>query len=102
MSKNFRGYGDDGVLVPVTAASATTPLHTNPNMARAAQDVLVDNRGTADAYIRVGDDTVSASTLCVRVPAGAVLAFSKGQFTHIAAITASGTTSLVVHLGEGQ
>lgn len=102
MSKNFRGYGDDGLLVPVTTASAITALHSNPVVAAQAADALVDNRGTADACIRFGGAEETATDLCVRVPAGAMLAFAKGNATHIAAKTAAGTTNLVVHIGEGQ
>lgn len=103
MSPNFPGYLGAGVAVAVTSASAVTQIATTPE-ATAAEDMLIDNRGTVDVYVRAGLPTGLAATVnCVRIPAGAIVPLAKGaNNTHLAAICASGTGSLVVHCGEGQ
>ena len=98
---NFSGGLRAGVAIAVGTGAAVTALHSDPAFAAAAADVSVDNRGTADAYIRFGgpSETVDVAT-GLRVPAGAIVTLAKGSATHVACIGAAVTT-LVVHLGEG-
>lgn len=100
MSKNFTATRD-GVAIAVTAASAVTQLNPDLNIAASAPDVLIDNRGNSDCYIKFGSADVSASAaLGLRLPAGSIAIYGKANATHIAVIGAA-ATSLVVHLGEG-
>lgn len=102
MNSNFRAYGDDGTLVAVTAASAAVALPSDA-VSKAAPSVAIFNRGTVDAYVKLGGASVAATTLSMLVRAGSVVTFQRGSGnTHLAAITLSGGTELVVWLGEGE
>lgn len=91
-----------GQQIAVTATNAAT-LVAGDDRKVAAVDVYLENRGTSDCYVVTGDSTAVATVLHPRVPAGAVMIFRKGRETHLAAICdTGGTTTLVVHLGEGQ
>jgi len=100
MSKNFPATRD-GIAIAATAAATTTQLGTDTSLALAAVDALVDNRGDYDAYIKfvkAGGSVTKATGL--RIPAGSIGIYGKSDATHIAVI-GDGSTSLVVHLGEG-
>jgi len=92
-----------GTPVNVTANSLAVPIAPDTT-ARLSDDVMVDNPGPNDVFVRAGfDDTVSASTNCLRVPAGSLQPFFKGRCTHLALVCASGLTQTVlVHVGAGQ
>lgn len=100
-SPNFPGYLGGGLSVAVNTSSSTPAVIADTPAKSAGDDCLVDNRGAVDAFINLGGATVVATALCVRVPAGQGVIFAKGSATHIAAITASGSTTLVVHVGQG-
>ena len=98
MSRNFPCTLGDGIALAATTTSARVSVSAVPENL-AADDVLIDNRGAVDAYVCAGGATVVATDLCVRVPAGQGVIFAKGRATHVAAKTASGTTSLVLPRG---
>jgi len=100
MSKNFPATRD-GIPIPVTTAANTLPLGTETDLARQAADALIDGRGDYDSFIKFGgpDVTVTKAT-GLRIPAGSIGIYGKGNATHVAVI-GDGATSLVVHLGEG-
>lgn len=94
----------DGTPVAVTASSQRIAVGTDQRGA-AAEDLLIDNPGPADVYVRAGDDTVTATaTASVRVPAGSLQPYRKGQgTTHLALVCAAGQSQgVVVHVGDGQ
>lgn len=102
MSKNFDCLGD-GQVVTVTTSSQVIVLGvsgTNAQRAKAAADVMLDNRGAAACYVRAGDSSVAATSSCVRVPAGAIMIYGKSNASHLAVI-GDGATTLLVHTGEG-
>lgn len=99
-TKNFTATRD-GVAINVTAVSAATQLNADINVAASAPDVLIDNRGNADCYIKFGAaDVTTTAALGLRVPSGSIAIYGKANATHMAVIGAS-ATQLVVHLGEG-
>lgn len=63
--------------------------------------MVVQNTGSATAYVKTGDVTVTAATTDTPIPAGASYAFNTGGSGYIAAITASGSTSLRITTGTG-
>lgn len=64
--------------------------------------IRVVNAGTTPCYVALHDGSGSASTATGMLMLGnTVEVFSRGDRTHIAAITASGTTTLNVTTGEG-
>lgn len=86
-----------------TDASA---YQTGPNCA------VVSNIGTVEAFVLFGDSTVTAiaggaitaaNDGSASVPAGAIVSFQANipGITHMAAITASGTTTIRVSRGYG-
>lgn len=88
----------DAVDLAVSTASARVPLP-----ARSPDSIRVTNPGSVTALLRFGDGTVTAATSTgmdllpgtvetFRVPAG---------YTHVAAITATGSTTLRITPGSG-
>lgn len=71
------------------------------------RDVMIDNQGTNDVFIRTGGDNTLTSTLnSFRIPAGQYRIFEKGTTngvanTYIAYITSTGTSNIKVYIGEG-
>lgn len=92
-----------GMQVAVTAASQAVSIAPTVT-AQLSDDVMIDNPGPNDVYVRAGfDNTVTATTACLRVPAGSLQPYYKGRCTHLALICASGLTQTVlVHVGAGQ
>lgn len=100
MSKNFTATRP-GKTIAVGTSNAATQLDADLNMAASASDVLIDNRGPADAYVLFGSSQAAATAAtAVRIPAGSIAIYGKGSATHIATIAGAATT-LTVHLGEG-
>lgn len=103
MSKNFPAHRD-GQTVAVTNASQTFDLTQTGTLPAAvvknSPDIMVDNRGAADCYVKAGDANVVATSSSLRVPAGVAVIYDKGQYGYLAIIGANATT-VVLHLGEG-
>lgn len=66
------------------------------------------NSGSVVVYVALGASTIEAAVATTAwtmgsmpVPPGVLMAISRGDQTHIATITASGTTTLNVTVGEG-
>lgn len=100
---NWPISGADGVPCTASAASSATQVASSARDIAAA-DVMIDNPGPLDIYVKAGpDNTVVATLNSVRVPANSLQPFAKGSGNDfIAAITASGTQAFVVHVGDGQ
>jgi hypothetical protein len=67
---------------------------------------VITNTGQNFAFVRLGDNTVVATTACMAVPPGGAVTCSilnDGNVlpTNIAGVTASGTTTIQVSLGYG-
>lgn len=93
-----------------TTASAAALLTTSPNY----PDVMVVNNGTAGVQLAFGNNTVVAvntaaagGTTQVYIPAGAVMIVGLGNAAGVtgnqyySAITDSGTSSIILHVGAG-
>ena len=82
-----------------------TPLSVSTTSSRVALPagtvVVVYNTGSAAAYVQLGGSGVAATTSNDVVPAGGWMAFTVGSNGYLAAITASGTTSLNLSGGSG-
>lgn len=64
--------------------------------------ILVTNIGSEIAYIEFGNSTITATAATgVPILAGSQIPLNVGQPTHVAAITASGTTTLKFTTGHG-
>lgn len=99
--RNFAAVRAGQTVAVSTVAAAVALAGTDANAVASAQDVLIDNRGTADAFVLFGGPDVSVSVATgVRVPAGAMAIYGKANATHIA-VLGQGITSLALHLGEG-
>lgn len=97
MSTNFPATGVGLAIAAAGVHSLGAGAHVP-----VARDVMIDNRGAVDAYIRFGDASVTvAAATGMRVPPGAMFIFGKSASTHVAVAVNSGAPSLVVHLGEG-
>lgn len=100
--KNFPAYGPDGTSVAVGAASTAT-LIADDGTEAAANDVMVDNPGPNDVYVKFGPANVVATLNSMRVPGNSVAVLAKGSGnTYMAAITASGSQNVMVFVGDGQ
>lgn len=101
MSNNFPAYAADGFGMIVSDVSTRLQIVISA-VDRQKTDLLLDNRGTEDLFVRAGDAAVAATTVSIRLPAGAMMTLGRGGATHVAAVARPGkTSSLVVHLGEG-
>lgn len=86
----------------VTTSSARVALTQKPGSS-VELTVIVYNQGTIDAFVAFGDSTVTATTASTPVPAGTSMVFSvpNQSAAYIAAITASGATTLKITSGSG-
>lgn len=97
---NWPIYGPDGQPITATATSAAVQIADDARET-ASQDVMIDNPGPADVYVKAGDAGAVATLNSVRVPAASLQPFRKGTHTHLALRTASGSQAVVVHMGDG-
>lgn len=95
MLKTFMPNGQDTATIAATVASARVALDPTSNAVR------IVNAGAADAFLHFGDVNVTADTVKMPIKAGATETITKGANTHVAAICASGTTTLYFTSGEG-
>jgi hypothetical protein len=95
MIKTFMPSGDDSDTLAVTTASSRAQLDPLSSAVR------VVNAGAAMAFIQFGDVNVLSTTAKMPINAGATETFTKGSAGYVAAICASGTTTLYVTCGEG-
>lgn len=100
--ENWTIRGSDGVAIAVTNASVATDICSGDPRLIVAGDVLIDNPGPLDVFVKVGGAGVVATALSVRVPANSMQPFSKGDATHLACISPAGNQAIVVHVGSGQ
>lgn len=103
-SRNFPCNTRAGQTFSVTTSSQTFQPGSNADekaFYKAAVDWLFDNRGGAACYVVAGDSGVGAATvLSIRIPAGAMAVWSKGNSSHFSVI-GDGATTLVAHAGVG-
>lgn len=94
--------GDDGLPVNVTASSATVRI-ADDTRKLVSQDVMIDNPGPNDVFVKAGDGATVATTFSMRVPAGSLQPYQKGNCSHLAFVCRAGQAqAVVVHVGEGQ
>jgi len=105
-SKNWTASGPDGISLVTSTTSTVTQICTTDSAAM-ARDVMIENRGASDVYVKTGSaSNITATSLSLRVPAGQYRIFEKGMTggvanTYLAYLAASGTPQIVVYLGEG-
>lgn len=91
---------------PLTADAALSQTATTTSqtwaLSGSGSDVMIDNPGPNDIYVRVGASTVAATLNSMRIPAGEKSAYFRGQATHLAAITAANTQAFRVFIGDGE
>ncbi len=85
----------------VTGTTGRVALTAKP--ATAEITIIVQNIDTQIAFIQLGSSTVEATTASMPIQpgSGVVLSTNYTQNTHIAAITATGTTTLYITSGTG-
>lgn len=99
---NWPISGSDGTAITVTATSTATLIGTD-NRTAVAADVMIDNPGPNDVFVKAGGAGVVATLASVRVPAGGLQPYAKGSGnSYIAMITPAGSQAVVVHVGDGQ
>jgi hypothetical protein len=95
------------MTIPFAIPEAAASLSVTSTTARVAlvgsgTQVLLKNVGGTECFVKVGSVAVVATTSCMSVPAGEIATYSiSPTATHIAAITASGTTTLRIARGNG-
>ena len=89
-------------FTPTGAASlAVTSSTGRVAFGSADATVLLENTGTTDLFFKLGSGSVTAATTDFRLSAGHSVVVAAGANTNVAAITASGTSSLAVTTGTG-
>lgn len=85
------------VSLSVSAVSSNVAVGTAVQIA----NLWICNTGTTLAYLQTGDSTVTADTTGIPIPGGLCGNVSPDGRTNLAAITASGTTTLLISPGAG-
>lgn len=98
--KNFP-ISDDGQALTATAVSAAQAFSAAAVRVAVATDVVIHNPGPLPIRVRTGSAGVAAGAQSMLVPPNSVQAFAKGNATHIAAVTESGSQPFTVWLGQG-
>lgn len=105
-SKNWTASSSDGIPLVATTTSAATKICTNDSQAM-VRDVMIDNRGANDVFVKTGIDTSTTATAAsFRVPAGQYRIFEKGTTLgqpnlYLAILSSTATSNIWVYLGEG-
>ena len=89
--------------VAVSASGTTSNGALNkPTAPAGALTVRIHNGGSVTAFIQFGNSAaVEATTSHMPIPPNGVEVFSVGDATHVAAVTASGTTTVYLTTGYG-
>lgn len=94
--------GSDGTAVTVTETSATIDIKSTAEREQLS-DIMVDNPGPNDVFVRAGATGVTATPTSMRVPPGSVQPYYVGGASKLALICSPGLTqAVVVHVGSGQ
>lgn len=97
--------GSSGGTSPflITGNATRTATTSSARVALPTSDpvILITNTGTGDAYFKLGDVTVTAATTDTLLGSGRAISVAIGTNTNLAAITASGSTSLAIAQGTG-
>lgn len=88
-------------FTPEAAASLAVTTTTGAAALGSGDNVLLRNNGSVDLYFLLGASGVEAAATDFLLPAGHSILVAKGANTHVAAITASGSTTLSVTTGDG-
>lgn len=95
----FRPYDSVTLAVTTTTASVAIPLPTDIQL---QQTLLLTNTGTNVLYFRLGGSSITATTNSIALNPDRGMEVYRGTFTHVAAITATGASSLNICSGEGR
>lgn len=68
--------------------------------------LVISNTGTEWGHVLFGDSSATATTACMAIPPGTVVTISlndpkETEWTHVAGITAAGTTTIQISRGFG-
>jgi len=88
---------DDTVSIAATTATSSFPLAASVTPTQ----VLVLNTHSAVIHIAFGDETVTASTNDTPIPANGWITLNAQNYTHVAAIAASGSGTIYFTPGVG-
>jgi hypothetical protein len=97
------------VFAPATVATAalsasnvTGNVALNPPTSQGSLQVRLYNSGAVPVFIAFGtDNTITATTTSMPLPAGNTEIFSIGNCSYLAGITASGSATVYATLGRG-
>lgn len=100
------GSGGGGGSSSPFAVTGNTTLAVTTASARVAlpntdASLLIQNTGSVDAYVKLGNASVTAATTDTLVAAGTKLVLATGTAVDLAAITAAGSTTLAITQGTG-
>ncbi len=102
MSMNNWPIEEDGIPVTATATSQAVEI-AQDSRELILQDVLIDNPGPNDVFVKAGNQFTQATINSVRVPPGSLQPYRKGNTTHLALVCRAGQTqAVVIHVGVGQ
>ena len=96
----FRPADRSTALLNATTAGGASRVALKRSGNEAAH-VRLYNPGPSLLFVRFGDETVTASTADLPLPAGAVEVLDATGASHVDAVTASGATTLYATCGKG-
>lgn len=100
MMGNFTPHYGSGASVSATTTTARSQLQAS-TPGGSGNDVAVWNDGSSTVFVRLGDSTVNATVADFPLVPNAGVILNAASATHIAAITASGTSTVRAIPGKG-
>lgn len=98
--KNFQQDGTAGKTLSAGTTSSRVQVYSANQTVD--KDIMIANEGTATVFVNLGDSSVTAvAPDNMPVLSGAAVIVKAAQFTHVAAVTASGTATVYVKTGNG-
>lgn len=95
--ENIANINSKSVSLTVTTVTGNVALDS-----KGGANVIVVNNGDEIAYVCSGSSTVTATTANFPIPPGAAFSLKKDPaHTHVAAITATGTTPIAIVETDG-
>ena len=95
-ANEFEKFKDKYEIVSVAVSNSSSGDTFSSLKSDVVRDILVQNTGATDFYFRLDTSAPTATTGDTLLGSGESVTFNDCGFTHFAAITSSGTSTMVV------
>lgn len=91
----------DAFIPQETFMASVTTSSANFELENSYSQMRVFNQGGAVVFCKLGFEGVVATANDMPLPSGTIEVFSKGNYTHVALMTVSGTSTVYITGGKG-